>query len=863
MGMKLKLDRQRRPTRLLLWAVWITMTSMGLKAQAPDPAREAFERGIVLEESEHDLGRASQAYEEALRGAEERRALHATLIFRLAEARRRMGRTNEASELYQRLVRQFPDQPQLVASAQRHIGGGTPAGKATDGFRLARLLRELNELDSLLATRRERLRQVAERLDRYREFQSSHGAEDVLRAMAHDEPGWTEAQDLLRRLLDLQTARAKETPKVKEVPRTAELDAKLKAHQKELDAQSKAFRREFPWAQEVDVPRAAEWDAQSKELSAAATSMVKNRFSMLEVELRQLQHTLDADARRRVPLEAQIEQERSGDSAGSRSAMAAAGGEASSLLLAEIEVAEQQLRVIEKKAAAGQATDEEVLKARREVLALQRQWAEKRAGDASTQGSPSPGTGSAEGRANESTGKGVGGAEISEEDRLLARLQRWRAESPDLLTGSSPGQEPPLVTAAGNGWIRVIHYLLELGPEGPGPAQRTQALLVAARAGLLPVVKALLDSGADPKGRDSSGMTALHHAAGSGYRAMVEVLLQGGADPAAMTDRPINTPQGLIPKGATPLKLAIKGMRFSVAELLLQRETRLPSDPGALVAAAEVGWTNGVARWLALGAQPHSPEVMHAAVSFSHLAVVQQWVAAGTDVNVIDPTHGLTPLHRAAARNDLSMAKFLLAHGASVNAGDKAGASPWDLAVSPEMKEILAAHGGRTSLLVDGAGSPTNPVVRVVVSGALSGRLPAALERTNRVVRWSIGSMSGTMPADQLLRPIWSSGPGSAFSDRYPLRLSEVLRQVTAVQSGSAGYAPDFSRVIVRIGSRAPLPSVALGTGADANTSGEWESERTMDLSDWDSSKLAPAMDLDLGAQAVVNLHVPFHARPK
>lgn len=780
MGMKLKLDRQRRPTRLLLWAVWITMTSMGLKAQAPDPARDAFERGIVLEESEHDLGRASQAYEEALRGAEERRALHATLIFRLAEARRRMGRTNEASELYQRLVRQFPDQHQLVASAQRHIGGGTPAGKATDGFRLARLLRELNELDSLLASRRERLRQVAERLDRYREFQSIHGAEDVLRAMAHEEPGWTEAQDLLRRRLDLQTARAKEMPKVKEVPRTAELDAKLKAHQQELDAQSKAFRREFPWAQEVDGPRAAEWDAQSKEVSAAATSMVKNRFRMLEVELRQLQDTLDADGRRRVPLEEQIEQERSGDSAGARSAMAAAGG-----------------------------------------------------------------------------------AEISEEDRVLARLQRWRAESPDLLTGSSPGQEPPLVTAAGNGWIRVIHYLLELGPDGPGPAQRTQALLVAARAGLLPGVKALLDSGADPKGRDSSGMTALHHAAGSGYRAVVEALLEGGADPAAMTDRPINTPQGSIPKGATPLKLAIKGMRFSVAELLLQRDTRPPSDPGALVAAAEVGWTNGVARWLALGAQPRSPEVIHAAVSFGHLAVVQQWVAAGTDVNVIDPTHGLTPLHRAAARNDPSMAKFLLAHGASVNAGDKAGASPWDLAVSPEMKEILAAHGGRTSLLVDGAGSPTNPVVRVVVSGALSGRLPAALERTNRVVRWSIGSMSGTMPADQLLRPIWSSGPGSAFSDRYPLRLSEVLRQVTAVQSGSAGYAPDLSRVIVRIGSRAPLPSVALGTGADANTSGGWESERTMDLSDWDSSKLGPAMALDLGAHAVVNLHVPFQARPK
>jgi ankyrin repeat protein len=111
-------------------AVWLGCGWLAL-AQVPDPVREAVERGLAAEESGKDLAGATKAYTDAVAAADGRRATHATALFRLAEVQRRQGRTNEATELYRRLLVEFPEQTEMVAVARRHAGAETATGSVS------------------------------------------------------------------------------------------------------------------------------------------------------------------------------------------------------------------------------------------------------------------------------------------------------------------------------------------------------------------------------------------------------------------------------------------------------------------------------------------------------------------------------------------------------------------------------------------------------------------------------------------------------------------------------------------------------------------------------------------------------------
>jgi ankyrin repeat protein len=67
----------------------------------------------------------------------------------------------------------------------------------------------------------------------------------------------------------------------------------------------------------------------------------------------------------------------------------------------------------------------------------------------------------------------------------------------------------------------------------------------------------LLDSGADPNGRQNGGYTALHEAAFNGNSAMIRLLLERGANPGLAND-----------EGKLPADLA-KSRGHSEAERLL------------------------------------------------------------------------------------------------------------------------------------------------------------------------------------------------------------------------------------------------------------------------------------------------------
>ena len=74
--------------------------------------------------------------------------------------------------------------------------------------------------------------------------------------------------------------------------------------------------------------------------------------------------------------------------------------------------------------------------------------------------------------------------------------------------------------------------------------------MIAAREGVLPILKALLKAGANPLAADREGRSALHWAAANGHAPCIEALADAGADLNAQ-DR----------EGVTPLMAALRARR--------------------------------------------------------------------------------------------------------------------------------------------------------------------------------------------------------------------------------------------------------------------------------------------------------------
>jgi ankyrin repeat protein len=92
-----------------------------LTLRAADPLNDAFQRGLLAEETRADFQAASAAYGEVIRLADAQRDLIATALFRLSESQRRLSRTNDAIAGYRRLIREFGTQTNLVALATERL----------------------------------------------------------------------------------------------------------------------------------------------------------------------------------------------------------------------------------------------------------------------------------------------------------------------------------------------------------------------------------------------------------------------------------------------------------------------------------------------------------------------------------------------------------------------------------------------------------------------------------------------------------------------------------------------------------------------------------------------------------------------
>ena len=149
----------------------------------------------------------------------------------------------------------------------------------------------------------------------------------------------------------------------------------------------------------------------------------------------------------------------------------------------------------------------------------------------------------------------------------LAKVQQLLASGADA-KASSRGF-PVLFRAVQLGSVDVVKALLDAGadPNTPRGGMFTATPLFFAAAAKedagLPIVRLLIEKGADVNHRDNFGDTALFPAAASGSAGVIEVLLEAGVDPKIANNRG---------------KTAGDDTRFAFIKQLLRRETIPKAD---------------------------------------------------------------------------------------------------------------------------------------------------------------------------------------------------------------------------------------------------------------------------------------------
>src|ERR1039457_5223457 len=109
----------------------ILLGAATLISAATNDLTTAIQRGLFVEEANQNLGAAIQAYQSVASQFDKDRKLAATAIFRLGECYRKQGNTNDAATQYQRILREFSDQPILVTLSRQNLAGMGAALPAT------------------------------------------------------------------------------------------------------------------------------------------------------------------------------------------------------------------------------------------------------------------------------------------------------------------------------------------------------------------------------------------------------------------------------------------------------------------------------------------------------------------------------------------------------------------------------------------------------------------------------------------------------------------------------------------------------------------------------------------------------------
>ncbi len=279
----------------------------------------------------------------------------------------------------------------------------------------------------------------------------------------------------------------------------------------------------------------------------------------------------------------------------------------------------------------------------------------------------------------------------------------------------STGGFSPLTFAVRAGYLDMTRLLVDAGASPEETLfDGTSALVLATKNGHYELGAYLLDAGADPNA-DDQGWTALHEikwtrrpnlgfnnpppivTGSTSDLEFMRTLAAHGADlNARMKKEPNNRYRNVLNRiGSTPFLLAAKAADVEMMRLLVElgADPLLPNEDGTtpLMVAA------GVGIW-AVGESPGTNEEALEAVRYA--------LELGGDVTTVDD-NGDTALHGAIIRGSELLVRFLLDHGADIEATNEKGWTPYRIAKGvfysntgkrwPEMETLLLELGADPS----------------------------------------------------------------------------------------------------------------------------------------------------------------------
>ena len=538
--------------------VLLLLLSATLLSAATNDLTSVLQRGLFEEEANHNLDVAIENYQSLAAQFDRDRQVAATAIFRLGECYRKLGRTNEAAAQYQRIVRDFSDQPQLTALSRQNLTG-MGAGE-----------RQPSNASTIVATESE------------------------------------------------ETSLQAKLSQLKALPRN-----RLPA----------ALQQSFP---DPILTKLFQDRAEVEQRLVALNAQFTDEHPTV-INARRLAETIND----------QINEQVEGILAG------------------------LQVRLDAARAAAKLLQD---------------------------QGG---------GPVTSSTGNSTTGSTTDEEAQEIRRIEAMIRNSPDLINVSG-GEEgiTPLIRAAAKDQFQVARFLLDHGADPNRRGGRSETpLLIAAQGGHKSMVELLLDHGAEVNATGGPRLgvsppgpaTALDCAAYRGFQGVVESLLSHKADP--------NIPGG---DGAVPLHRT--AAYPAIAELLLAHG----ADPNAKGAEDRTPL-----QWIAWSGQKETLSVLldhkadvnardksgatplHSAASANRAEAIKLLVSHGADVNAAD-NYGETPLTAAARLDATEAVNALLDARADPNRfttlGEAQGWGPLHYAASKGNVKIardLLQHGAK------------------------------------------------------------------------------------------------------------------------------------------------------------------------
>ena len=212
-------------------------------------------------------------------------------------------------------------------------------------------------------------------------------------------------------------------------------------------------------------------------------------------------------------------------------------------------------------------------------------------------------------------------------------------------------------------------------------------------------VRKLLEKGADVNERSTDGAAPLHEAAGEKNQEVVRLLLDAGAE--------VNNQHG---QWATLSRVPDYNHFVSLLDQLQQSNTIENRDGiSPLHIAAASGNAEVLTLLLNRGADVNASNVNGTLVFPLHVAAVQGSVEAvnillGSGAYINARASRWTPLHVAAWMDQVDLVKVLLNRGAEVNPIaiiNHCRATPYDMAKTREVRDLLQASGGRGARITD------------------------------------------------------------------------------------------------------------------------------------------------------------------